>query len=61
MALRRIINLLFDDDLFIVPIDRHLDEETRRVIADALEQCLDITQEDYETLLADMRTFRQEL
>ena len=52
MALKKLINLSFDDDLFIVKRyrrGRHLDEESRRVTADVLEQCLDITQEAYET------------
>ena len=58
MAQRKIIILSFDDHLLILPIGQRLDEETRRVVADVLEQCLEITQADYETLQADMRTFR---
>ena len=55
MALRQIISLSCDDDLLILPVGQRLDEETRRVVADVLEQCLEITQDDYETLQTDMR------
>ena len=55
MALRKIISPSCDDDVLILPVGQRLDEETRRVVADVLEQCLEITQDDYKTLQTDMR------
>ena len=55
MALKKIISVSFDDDVLILPVGQRFDEETRRVVADVLEQGLEITQDDYKMLQTDMR------
>ena len=58
IALRKTINQLLRDDLPVGPYGRRVTEHGRQALADLLEQCLDIVEQDYQNLRTDMRQFR---
>ena len=59
MALRKIIDKSLQDAWMFCPIGRRPDEQSRRAVADLLEQCCAIIEEEHATLQTDMRSFRK--
>ena len=59
MALRKVIGPSLHDDFFNCPIGRRPVEQGRQMIADLLEQCCDIIQEEHAKLKTDKRQFRE--
>ena len=59
MALRKIIDRSLHDDFLVCPIGRRPVEQDRRTLADLLDQCYEIVQEEYAKLHTDMRQFRK--
>jgi hypothetical protein len=59
MALRKTIDQSLSDDLPVGPVGRRVTEHGRQALADLLEQCLDIVEQDYQNLRTDMRQFRR--
>ena len=58
LALHKTIDQSLSDDLLVGPVGRRVTEHGRQALADLLEQCLDIVEQDYQDLRTDMRQFR---
>ena len=58
MALQKTIDQSSSDGLLVGPGGRRMTEHGRQALADLLEQCLDIVEQDYQRVRTDMRQFR---
>ena len=58
LALHKTIDQSLKDDLIVGPCGRRVSEEGQQTLADMLSQCLDIVDQEYQTLRSDMRQFQ---
>ena len=58
LALHKTIDQSLKDDLLVGPGGRRVTENGQQALADMLAQCLDIVDQEYQTLRSDMRQFQ---
>ena len=58
LALHKTIDQSLKDELLVGPAGRRVTENGQQALADMLAQCLDIVEQEYQTLRSDMRQFQ---